>query len=272
MGFIDQLSGIYGVILDMDGVLWKDSAPIGDLSCIFEQLRARQLKIILATNNSTRTVDQYLEKLFSFGVRLEPEQIVSSAMTAGYYLKNRFPQGGFVYVVGEQSLKLTLQTYGFQAVEQLDEDYPQDDQILAVVAAMDRALSYDKLRRAALLIRKGVPFIGTNPDQTFPTPQGLVPGAGSILAALETATSVKPLIMGKPAPYLFELSISRMGIQSNEALVVGDRLDTDIAGGQRARCRTAIVLSGVTSLAEAQSWQPAPDLIVPDLASLIFET
>jgi 4-nitrophenyl phosphatase len=138
-----------------------------------------------------------------------------------------------------------------------------------VVVGIDRQLSYEKLCRATLLIRSGVPFIGANPDRTFPTPEGLIPGAGAILAAIETATSVKPLIMGKPSPAMYQLALERLGTSPAETLVVGDRLETDIAGAQVIGCRTALVLSGVTSEADAYAWQPPPDFIARNLASLV---
>jgi 4-nitrophenyl phosphatase len=134
---------------------------------------------------------------------------------------------------------------------------------------MDRSLTYAKLRRATLLIRAGVPFLGTNPDRTFPTPEGLVPGAGAILAALEAATYRQPLIMGKPQPEIYRAALLRMGVSPSETLVVGDRPDTDIAGGQALGCFTALLLSGVTSEDCARAWQPPPDLIAADLSSLL---
>ena len=123
---------------------------------------------------------------------VEPWQIINSAMAAAQYLHNQFPQGGPVYLIGEDGLIEALEQQGF---------YQSDDQdVIAVVASMDRQLTYDKLRRATLLIRGGAPFIATNPDRTFPTPEGLVPGAGSILAALEAACYIKPSDYRKAIP------------------------------------------------------------------------
>lgn len=261
---LDSWPQLRGVILDMDGVLWKDAEPIGNLPAIFARLAELDLKVSLATNNATRTVEDYRQKIRGMGVELEPWQIVNSSQAAGFYLKGKHPMGGAVFVVGEAGLKSTLAEYGFEAVDQ-----PEGRQILAVVAGMDRTLTYEKARRATLLVRQGVQFIGTNPDQTFPTPEGLVPGAGSILALLQTATSVRPTICGKPAPTLFNLAMERMGTKTFETLVVGDRLDTDIAGGQAIGCVTAVVLSGVSSIQDVQAWQPAPDIVSADLETLI---
>jgi 4-nitrophenyl phosphatase len=134
---------------------------------------------------------------------------------------------------------------------------------------MDTTISYEKLRKASLLIRGGVPFIGSNPDKTFPTPEGQAPGAGSIQAAVQAASGVSPLIIGKPKPEMFTQAMATMNVSPIQTLVVGDRLETDILGGQNANCRTAVVLSGVTDKQEALAWEPEADIVVADLTELI---
>ena len=260
-----NLSTIKALILDMDGVLWRDNTSISDLPAIFARIHERGLKVALATNNATRSVEEYLEKLAGFGVKLEPWQIISSALAAADVLAKRFPDGGPVFVVGENGIQRTLEERGFQpSVDPDDETTPE-----AVVSSFDRSVTYQKLRRATLHIRAGAPFYGTNPDKTFPTPQGLVPGAGSILAAIEAATSVEPMIIGKPQPAMMYMALEKLGTSPNETLVVGDRLETDIAAGQAAGCKTALVLSGVSTMEQAKKWQPAPDFIFDDLAALL---
>lgn len=261
-------NNIKALILDMDGVLWREDTPIGDLPDIFKCIRARGLKVAMATNNATKTVDEYLEKFSGFGVQLEPWQIVSSAYAAANVLAARFPEGGPVFIVGENGLRRALAERGFTPITD-----PDDETIpVAVVGGIDWNVTYGKLRRATLHIRAGVPFYGTNPDKTFPTPQGLVPGAGAILAAIETATGVEPVIIGKPLPAMMYIALERLGTLPAETLVVGDRLETDIAAGQAAGCKTALVLSGVSSREQARNWQPAPDLVVEDLTALMVTT
>ncbi len=263
---LEKFPGIKGVILDMDGVLWKDTQPIGNLPVIFSRLDDLGLKVTLATNNSTRTVEEYLDKLRLFGVRLEPWQIVTSAEATGYLLQKKYPGRRFVYVIGADSLKRVLEKYGFEAVEYSES---LNNENTVVVAGMDRMLTYEKLRHATLLIRQGIPFIGTNPDRTFPTPEGLVPGSGAILTAIESATDVRAVLAGKPESPMFALAIERIGVTAQEVLCIGDRLETDIAGGQNIGCKTVLVLSGVTSALAAQAWTPAPDAITPDLSTLL---
>jgi 4-nitrophenyl phosphatase len=259
------LANIKALILDMDGVLWRENTPIGDLPAIFARIRERGLKVALATNNATRTVDEYLQKLVGFGVTLAPWQIITSSLATADTLANEFPDGGAVFVVGENGIQRTLEERGFRPI--ID---PQDEtKVVAVVTGMDRFVSYQKLRRATLHIRAGVPFYGTNPDRTFPTPAGLVPGAGSILAAIEAATDVKPIIIGKPQTAMMRMALEKLGTTPEESLVVGDRLETDIAAGQAAGCKTALVLSGVSTREQAENFQPAPDIITEELGKLI---
>lgn len=256
-----NLSGIKGLILDMDGVLWKDTEPIVNISSVFYKIREQGWKVILATNNATRTVDQYIEIVQDFGVVLKPWQVINSAQATAKYLSDRFPNGGKVFVIGEHGLIRSLGEYGFES--------SGDDDVLAVVVGMDRSLTYQKLSQATLLIRRGIPFIGTNPDRSFPTPKGLIPGTGALLATLEVASDVKPTIIGKPSPTINQQALERLGTIPAETLVVGDRLETDIAGGQKTGCPTALVLSGVTTLEESRTWLPAPDIIESNLSAVV---
>ena len=257
---ISKKPAIRALILDMDGVLWRDNQPIGDLPWVFGKIDQLGWQVSLATNNATRSVDQHLEKLHLFGVDLKPDQVITSGEATANYLYQRYPDGGNVFVVGENGLEKTLAGKGFIRSEQ---------DVLAVVMSFDRQLTYDKLKRAALLVRAGAPLIATNADLTFPMPEGLVPGAGAILASVVAATQVKPTIIGKPEPEMYRQAIARMQVPAEVTLVVGDRLETDIAGAQIIGCQTALVLSGVTSLQSAEEWQPSPDWIADDLPALL---
>jgi 4-nitrophenyl phosphatase len=257
------LANVQGMILDMDGVLWRDNQALLDMPAFFTGVQALGIPVVFATNNGTRSIAMYVERLAGFGVPVEPWQVVNSSIAAADYLARRFPERGRVFVVGEAGVIEALLESGFEPV--IEASGP----ILAVVAGMDRKATYEKLAEATLLIRAGTPFIGTNPDLTFPTPRGLVPGAGAFLAFLEAASGVPPAIIGKPEPYLYRFAIERLGTLPEATLAVGDRLETDILGGQRTGCPTVLVLSGVTGPAEAAAWQPAPDLILPNLADLL---
>ena len=257
-------SHIKSLIIDMDGVVWRSDAPIGDLSIIFDRIRSRGLKFVFATNNSTKTSEQYVEKLREFGVDVEPWQVVTSSQAAAHAMAQKFPQGTEIFVIGEDGLRLPLEERGFEILS--TEDAPQAK---AVVIGMDRDVSFQKLTEATLLVRDGIPFYATNTDKTFPTPRGEIPGAGAWISVITTATNVEPIVAGKPFPFLMDLSMEKLGTRPHETLVIGDRLETDIAAGQGVGCPTALVLSGVSTRAQAEGWKPKIDLIVEDLATLI---
>jgi 4-nitrophenyl phosphatase len=261
-----MLTDIKALILDWDGVLYRESTPIGDLPSIFARIRERGFGVACATNNSTKTISGFLEILSNQGVHLETRQIITSSLATAEILARRFPDGGPVFLIGESGIHVALEEAGFQPItDNKDETRP-----VAVVVGFDRYCTYAKLRRATLHIRSGVPFYGTNPDKTFPSPEGLVPGAGAIQAALTAATDVKPIVIGKPSPDLMQLALERLGTIPAETLVVGDRLETDIAAGQAAGCKTALVLSGVTTdIQQVESWSPPIDIIADDLSTLI---
>jgi len=253
-----------GLVLDMDGVLWRDADPIGDLGAIFMSIAARGLRVVLCTNNSTRTPEQYLERLRGFGVGLEPWQIITSSGALAHALSQRFPARGDVYVLGEHGLTEALRESHFRPISD-----GEATGAVAVAMGMDRGITFAKLRAATLLIRGGVPFYATNPDRTFPTPEGLIPGAGALIAALATATDVEPIVVGKPQPAMIELALERLATPRDDTFVVGDRLETDIAAGQAVDCPTALVLSGVSTREMAAAWRPPLEIIAADLTELV---
>ncbi len=255
-----QEQNIKGLILDMDGVLWRDSESIGSLPKVFSKIDELGLLVVLATNNATKTVEQYIQKLLSFNVELKDQQILTTSMATASYLIDNFSPGSEVFVIGMDGLKKTITEAGFI----LSEENPK-----AVVVSVDRNISYEKIGTAMRFIRAGKSFIATNPDVTFPTPNGLLPGAGSIVSAVSTAAEKQPIYMGKPELPMMHQAINRMKLLPSEILVVGDRLDTDILAGQRAACKTALVLSGVTTIEQAHLWVPAPNYIATDLSELL---
>jgi len=254
---------VKALILDMDGVLRRDQQALLDMPTFFSTVKDLGIPVVFATNNGTNSVDMYIKRLAGFGVSVEPWQVVNSAIATADYLAKRFPQRGPVFVVAETGVIEALRESGFEPVTE------EREGILAVVAGMDRNATYEKLALATLLIRSGTPFIGTNPDVTFPTPRGLVPGAGAFLTFLEVASGVRPTMIGKPEAILYQFSMERLGTLPQETLAVGDRLETDILGGQRTGCPTALVLSGVATAEDAARWTPQPELILPNLADLL---
>src|SRR5512134_2065160 len=257
-------STIKALIIDMDGVIWKSDAPIGDLAGTFARVRARGLKFVFATNNSTKTPDQYVARLKEFGVEVEPWQVVTSSQGAAHAVAQKFPRGTKVFMIGEDGIQLALEERGFEV---LSVEAAQQAEV--VVMGIDRGITFQKASEATLLVRRGIPFYATNPDKTFPTPRGEIPGAGAWISVITTATGIEPIYASKPFPFMMQLSLERLETAKDETLVIGDRLETDIAAGQAVGCPTALVLSGVSTREQAENWNPKIDIIVSDLAALI---
>lgn len=251
---------IRALILDFDGVLWHDTQPVGNVSEIFSIIKKRGLKVVIVTNNATRKIDQYLNEFHKVGLVLKPWQIINSAIATSLYLKNKFPHGGAVYIVGEIGIRHYIKQQGF---------IESEENVIAVIGSLDREINYQKIHKAATFVRNGALFLGTNPDETYLTPNGLAPAAGVILAAIETASGVKPIIMGKPEKEIFLQALSRLGSLPEETLVIGDRLDTDIIGGIKAGCKTGLVYTGVTTAEQYENSEIEPDFVAQNLSELL---
>lgn len=257
-------SHIKALILDMDGVLWKSDAPIGDLPSVFKRIRERGLKFVFATNNGTKTPEEYQQKLRHLGVEVNVSQVVTSALGIAYLLARKYPPKTKIFMIGGEGVRKALSEKGFEV---LPLERVSEAQVF--VMGIDREINFEKVAEATLLVRNGIPFYTTNTDKTFPTPRGEIPGSGAWLSVITTATGVEPISAGKPFPYLMELALERLGTKKEETLVVGDRLETDIAAGQAVGCPTALVLSGVASREQAEMWEKRIDIIAKDLTELV---
>jgi 4-nitrophenyl phosphatase len=256
---MEALRQLKNLIIDMDGVLYRGNRAFPSTSDFVTFLRDRGFGFVLATNNSTQTPDQYVEKLAGMGVTVHADEILTSAQATASHLADIAPPGTKVFVVGQDGLRASLQERGFDLVE---------DGAEYVVAGMDFTIRYERLAEATLQIRAGARFIGTNPDRTFPSERGIVPGAGSLLALLEVASGVTPSIVGKPGIAMMEQAMARMDANPASTGMLGDRLETDILAGQRAGLLTLLVLSGVTDRAMLDQSSIQPDLVFLDIGDL----
>lgn len=258
---------IDALILDMDGVLWRGDTPLPGLAEFFAALDTRGLRYVLATNNATRVASQYSDKLAGFGVSLAPERILTSSEATAGYLRRSHPDIARVFVVGEDGLRRAVRERGFEVVGAAAVRSGATAE--AVVVGLARAaLDYESLAMAGLLLRRGVPFIATNDDPTFPSEIGLLPGAGAVVAFLETVGDRRATVIGKPHRHLFDEALTRLGSAAAATLMVGDRLTTDIAGGRAAGLRTALVLSGVSERADLETSEIVPDHVFEDVHAL----
>jgi 4-nitrophenyl phosphatase len=255
------LSAVRGLLLDMDGVLWRGQRPLPGLHDFFGVLRQRGLRLQLVSNNATLTPQGVQARLAGLGVQVDLGEVLTSSLAAASFLAELLPPGSPVYAIGQDGLRSALRDSGLQVLE-------QGDEARAVVVGMDFQVTWDKLAEAAYALARVEHFVATNPDRSFPTERGLAPGNGAILAALQAATGREPLVVGKPEPHLFREGLRRMRLPAEAALAAGDRLDTDILAGQRAGAATALLLTGVTRAEDLPGSTIQPDWVFPDLPAL----
>lgn len=252
---------IKAVLFDMDGVLYRGRQRLDGVVELLAFLDGRGVRYACITNNASMTPEQYEEKLAAMGIAMPAARVVTSAIAAGMALRAEYPRGTRAFVVGMRGLRDALFADGH---------FVEDDVLPElVVQGADFELTYATLRRATLLIRGGARYVATNPDKTFPSEEGLIPGAGAIMAALAAATDVTPTVIGKPAPGMFHVAAAMLGAPPAETLTIGDRLDTDIAGAIAAAMPSALVLTGVSTRAEAEAGPTRPDAIFADLPDLL---
>jgi HAD superfamily hydrolase (TIGR01457 family) len=260
----DRLRSARGFIFDMDGVLYRGDAALPGVVPLLDALALRGRRYILATNNSTATPAMYVAKLREMGIDVPPEAILTSALATRDYLRETLPRGSGIYTIGMPAMREQLFGDGDFEPVQFGETQPA-----AVVVALDTGFTYDKLKAANAAIRGGARFIATNADATLPTEAGLVPGSGSIVAAVATASGVDPVVIGKPETPLLEQALELMGVAVSEAAMIGDRLDTDILAARRAGILSVLVLTGVSTRDELVDSPVLPDIVVNDLPSLL---
>ena len=262
-------TNIKALIIDMDGVLWHGNQAIAGLTDFFQTLRDLGLRFVLATNNASLTPQQYVTKLAGMGVTVDLNEIMTSAMATALYLSELMdPAQTRVYVVGEDGAVQALIEQGFTltGLYELNSDTSTGADV--VVCGKDHSLTWDKLATATLNIRSGAKFIGTNSDNTLPTELGLTHGNGAILAALQAATGVSPIIIGKPEPIMYQQAIARLGTDLAETIAIGDKLETDILGAIRTGINSIMVLTGVSTEADLKEAEYQPTWVMPDLRAV----
>lgn len=255
-----SLDQIEGFVLDMDGVLYRGNTPREGARAFVALLQERQIPFLCLTNNASRTSAMFEEKLRSLAMPIPGRQVLGAAQATARWLQQELPRGARTLVVGSEGLRRELEAVGLHLVSERPAD--------VVVVGITRDLGYDLLSAAALAIRDGARFVGTNPDPTFPGEEGLLPGNGAILAFLQAATDQSPEIVGKPSLPMMRLAQKALGLPAERIAMVGDRLETDIEGGRAAGFMTVLLLGGVTTAAEAAAADPPPDLILDDLGAL----
>ncbi|MGV3354621.1 TIGR01457 family HAD-type hydrolase [Streptococcus orisratti] len=251
-----------GYLIDLDGTIYKGKSRIPAGERFIARLQERGIPYLLVTNNTTRTPEMVQNMLESqFNVKTPLETIYTATMATVDYM-NDMKRGKTAYVIGEKGLKDAIAQAGYQE----DIEHPA-----YVVVGLDTDLTYEKLAIATLAIQKGAMFIGTNPDLNIPTERGLMPGAGSLINLLQSATRVEPVIIGKPKAIIMNKSLDVLGVARHEAVMVGDNYLTDIMAGIKNDIATLLVTTGFTKPEEVPNLPVQPDHVLASLDEWNFD-
>lgn len=252
------------VAMDMDGVLYRGDQPLPGAIETLNTLRQRGVKVAFITNNASRHRQELAEKVSRLGFHCDTEEVWGSAHTTALYIAKEAPDAR-VFVVGTEGMVREMHEAGVTVV-------PTHEGATHVVAGLDLGLTYEKLKQAHYAICQGAQFIATNLDATYPdTLTTTTPGGGAIVAVLRTSTGVEPLVIGKPQTTSLALVADAWGVGPADIVGVGDRLDTDIVAAKAFGCLAVLVLTGISTRAEAEAAQglERPDVILPDLTGLL---
>lgn len=247
-----------GFLLDMDGVIYRGSQLVPGADRFVEFLRAKGHPFLFLTNNSQRTRRDMALKLRRLGIDATDDEVFTCAMATARFLASQRP-GGTAFVLGENGLAQALHTNGFTVA---------DDDVDFVVVGEGRVINYEMLEHATRLVEKGARLIATNMDTRCPTESGARPGCGAIVAMIEKATGREAFSVGKPSPVMMRIARKELGLRTDEVVMIGDTMYTDVLGGVQMGYTTVLVLSGHTTEAEVADFAYRPDYIVPSVAHL----
>ena len=245
-------------LIDMDGVLISGDTVIPGASQFVERLNASQGKYLVLTNNPIYTPKDLAHNLQKMGLDIPPELIFTSAMATAQFLQKQRPNGT-AYVIGESGLTSSMHEAGYIITEH-DPDY--------VVLGETSAFSLENLTKGIRLIINGARFVATNPDPSGPTEMGIVPACGAVAAMIEKATGVSPFFIGKPNPLMVRTALNYLGVHSEETIIVGDRMDTDIIGGVQNGMDSILVLTGVTKPEQIERYSYIPTYVYDSVAEI----
>ena len=250
-----------GWLFDLDGTVYLGEALIPGADTTIAALRAAGRRVGFLSNKPLQTRADYAAKLTRLGIPASTDDVINSSVVLARYLA-RLDPGAPVFVIGEPPLIAELAAHGFEV--------RRDARVRWVVIAFDRTFDYVKLNTALQAVRGGARLIATNPDRTCPTEDGEIPDCAGMMAAVEAVTGhTVEVVVGKPSPIILEVALEALGVTADDCVIVGDRLETDIAMGKRNGLRTVLVLSGVTRAGDPRIAETAPDAVLPSVRELI---
>lgn len=243
-----------GFVIDLDGVVYRGKELISDSKARIASIRKKS-KVLFLTNNSTETRADYAAKLKGFGINTSEKEIITSAYAAALYIKENYKKPN-VFVIGEEGLKSELSWQGIQTGWRGTN---------IVLVGLDREFNYQKLSLALRTIQSGADFIATNTDSTLITERGTLPGAGAIVRAVQAACGKEPIVIGKPSGIIGKIVLDKLKLKPEEVLFLGDRLETDIAMGNKLGMKTALVLTGASKREDIEKTGIEPDFVLDRL-------
>src|SRR3989440_8067864 len=256
-----EMDDIKHYLMDMDGVLVQGSMLLPGAAAFVQQLRAQGIPFLILTNNSKYTPRDLQVRLSYLGLHVQPEAIFTSALATAQFLHDQRP-GGRAYAIGESGLTTALHDIGYVRTDQ-EPEY--------VVLGETTSYSFERITRAIRFVSAGARFIATNPDVMGPGEGGIVPATGAVAALISAATSVKPYFVGKPNPLMMRTALRTINAHSENSVMIGDRMDTDIVAGTESGLRTILVLTGVTTREQVERFPYRPTWIRESIADLDVE-
>ena len=250
-------------LFDMDGTIYEGERVFEGTNPLLRRIRELGGEYMFLTNNSSKSVSDYVAKLQRMGIDAEEEDFFTSVQATERYLRKHYP-GALVYVQGTRSMVTELERAGIRVTEEVSEDAG------VILVGFDTELTFEKLRRTSEMLTRfpGVPYIATNLDLVCPVEGGFVPDCGSMCIGLKNATGREPRVIGKPEPVMIDTAMELRGKTKKDTVLVGDRLYTDIASGVNAGVTTVLVLSGEATEEDAESYEKKPTVILRDVGEI----
>ena len=251
-----------GWLFDLDGTVYRGEALIPGADATIAALRAAGRRVVFLSNKPLQTRADYARKLTKLGIPTAADEVLNSSIVLARHLAVLDP-GAPVFVIGEPPMIAELAAHGFEV--------RSDHRVRWVVIAFDRTFDYAKLDTALQAVRRSnARLIATNPDRTCPTEDGEIPDCAGMIAAVEAVTGREvEAIVGKPSPIILEVALAALGVTAADAVMVGDRIETDIVMGKRLGLGTVLVLSGITAAGDARIGKVGPDLVLPSIRELL---
>ena len=250
-------------LFDMDGTLYLGDRLYDFTQRLLSEIREQGKRYLFVTNNSSKSVSDYVKKLARLGISASEEVFLTSSQATCYYLEENH-KNDRLYVCGTQSLKEELRKHGFVITDKLDE-------VDCIVMGFDTELTFQKLEDVCKLLfaNPEIPYIATNPDYVCPTEYGSVPDCGSVCDMIYNATKLRPLVIGKPSPLMPQLAMKKYDCLPEETVMIGDRIYTDIKSGLNAGVQTVLVLSGETTKEILDASLEKPHMVLDDAGQMI---